>query len=341
MIDVPAQVAADCVSVVVCTYDEGRRPLLERALQALKHQEQPPAAVIVVVDHNRSLLGALRAGHPQFTVVPNEMKRGLSGGRNCGLALVATRVVAFLDDDAVPQPGWVARLAQAYGPADGQHVLGVGGAIVPDWAGGRPSWFPAELDWVVGCTYKGARTDPGPVRNMLGANMSFRTAELRRIGGFREGIGRIGAVPLGCEETEACIRLAREFPGGQNPVRACRASSPPCARRAGQLALPAAPVLGRGAFEGIRHRPRRAFLRARGRAGIRDANPAQGGGPVARRISAPPADGATAPGRRPDDRTHRDHRRIRGGPSRPPAIGQPRQHPAGPASGRIVGAGRP
>jgi glycosyltransferase involved in cell wall biosynthesis len=215
VIDVPAQVAADCLSVVVCTYDEARRPLLERALQALKHQEQPPAAVIVVVDHNRSLLGALRAGHPQFTVVPNEMKRGLSGGRNCGLALVATRVVAFLDDDAVPQPGWVARLAQAYGPADGQHILGVGGAIIPDWAGGRPSWFPAELDWVVGCTYKGARTDPGPVRNMLGANMSFRTAELRRIGGFREGIGRIGAVPLGCEETEACIRLAREFPGGQ------------------------------------------------------------------------------------------------------------------------------
>jgi hypothetical protein len=50
---------------------------------------------------------------------------------------------------------------------------------------------------------------------MLGANMSFRTGELRRIGGFREGIGRIGTVPLGCEETEACIRMAREFPGGQ------------------------------------------------------------------------------------------------------------------------------
>jgi hypothetical protein len=45
--------------------------------------------------------------------------------------------------------------------------------------------------------------------------MSFRTEELRQIGGFREGIGRIGTVPLGCEETEACIRMARQFPGGQ------------------------------------------------------------------------------------------------------------------------------
>ena len=57
----------------------------------------------------------------------------------------------------------------------------------------RPGWFPDEFDWVVGCTYQGTRTTPGPVRNMLGANMSFRTAELRQIGGFREGIGRVGA----------------------------------------------------------------------------------------------------------------------------------------------------
>jgi glucosyl-dolichyl phosphate glucuronosyltransferase len=189
--------------------------MLERALAALKHQQEPPSEVIVVVDHNPRLLGALRADHPQLTVVPNGGTRGLSGARNCGLALTATTIVAFLDDDAIPQPDWVACLARAYGAASRQHVLGVGGAIVPSWAQGRPSWFPAEFDWVVGCTYKGARTEPGPVRNMLGANMSFRTQQLRRIGGFRDGIGRIGAVPLGCEETEACIRMSRLCPGGQ------------------------------------------------------------------------------------------------------------------------------
>jgi glucosyl-dolichyl phosphate glucuronosyltransferase len=215
MIGMFTEVTADDVSVVVCTYSEKRLPLLERGLEALKDQQPPPAAVIVIVDHNPRLLAALRAHHPQLTIMPNDMTRGLSGARNCGLALAATPIVAFLDDDAVPQLDWVARLAHAYRADNGQIVLGVGGAIVPYWVRGRPSWFPPEFDWVVGCTYKGARTSPGPVRNMLGANMSFRAGELRQIGGFREGVGRIGTVPLGCEETEACIRMAREFPGGQ------------------------------------------------------------------------------------------------------------------------------
>lgn len=211
----PADLDAADLSVVICTYDGQRRPLLERALAGVKHQERPPGAVIVVVDHNPSLLATLRRDHPQLTLVANDRTRGLSGARNCGLALVTTPVVVFLDDDAVPEPDWVKRLAHAYGAAGGQHVLGVGGVIVPSWAGGRPPWFPPEFDWVVGCTYQGARPDPGPVRNMLGANMSFRVAELRQAGGFRDGIGRVGTVPLGCEETEACIRVARECPGGQ------------------------------------------------------------------------------------------------------------------------------
>src|SRR6266702_7141981 len=129
--DMSAEVTPDYLSVVVCTYHEERRPLRERALEALKHQEQPPAAVIVVVDHNPRLLGALRADHPQLAVVPNDGQRGLSGARNSGVALVGTPVVAFLDDDAVPEPDWVGRLARAYQAADGYPVLGVGGAIIP------------------------------------------------------------------------------------------------------------------------------------------------------------------------------------------------------------------
>src|SRR4029453_16604472 len=47
-----------------------------------------------------------------------------------------------------------------------------------------------------------------PIRNFMGANMSFRRDALVDVGGFSTGLGRVGSTPLGCEETELCIRLA-------------------------------------------------------------------------------------------------------------------------------------
>jgi len=43
--------------------------------------------------------------------------------------------------------------------------------------------------------------------------MAFRRAPLSSIGGFRHELGRLGTLPFGVEETEACIRLAAAMPG--------------------------------------------------------------------------------------------------------------------------------
>jgi hypothetical protein len=51
------------------------------------------------------------------------------------------------------------------------------------------------------------------VRNLIGANMSFRRAVFERLGGFRSGIGRVGTRPVGCEETEFCVRALQQLPG--------------------------------------------------------------------------------------------------------------------------------
>lgn len=45
--------------------------------------------------------------------------------------------------------------------------------------------------------------------------MSFRRTALQGAGGFSTGLGRVGVLPLGCEETELCIRLRRNSPGSQ------------------------------------------------------------------------------------------------------------------------------
>ena len=47
----------------------------------------------------------------------------------------------------------------------------------------------------------------------MGCSMSFRRAVFAELGGFSEDLGRVGTVPLGCEETELCIRASALFPG--------------------------------------------------------------------------------------------------------------------------------
>lgn len=198
-------------TVVVCTYSDERWEHLETAMESVRRQTLPAAQIILVVDHNPSLLERSRARFPWAQVMPNSGRRGLSDGRNTGLAAAEAPVVAFLDDDAEAECDWLERLLHPYvDPA----VLAVGGRTEARWERARPAWFPGEFDWVVGCTYVGVRTDAGPVRNVLGANMSFRRDVLNEIGGFERSLGRVGAVPLGCEETEACLRARACRPNG-------------------------------------------------------------------------------------------------------------------------------
>ncbi|WP_037857198.1 glycosyltransferase family 2 protein [Streptomyces sp. NRRL F-5065] len=144
-------------------------------------------------------------------VLANAGPRGLSAGRNTGIAASRAEVIAFLDDDAVAERDWLHHLTEAY--AD-PRVMAVGGRTLPVWASGRrPVWFPEEFDWVVGCTYRGLPPGRVRVRNVLGGNASFRREAFDAAGGFATGIGRDGdRRPLGCEETELCIRLSRARP---------------------------------------------------------------------------------------------------------------------------------
>jgi hypothetical protein len=48
---------------------------------------------------------------------------------------------------------------------------------------------------------------------LIGANMSFRRAVFERVGGFRARLSRVGARPVGCHETELCIRVTQRWPG--------------------------------------------------------------------------------------------------------------------------------
>ena len=197
------------VSVVICTYTEERWERLAAAIASVRGQSRPATETIVAVDHCPPLARRLRTAFPDVVVVASTGRPGLSGARNAGLALATGDVVAFLDDDATAARDWLERLAGGY---EADDVVGVGGAVLPAWETGRPRWFPAEFDWVVGCSYTGLPRARAPVRNLIGANMSFRREVFELVGGFSEDLGRLGARPLGCEETELAIRVRQRRP---------------------------------------------------------------------------------------------------------------------------------
>jgi hypothetical protein len=119
-------------------------------------------------------------------------------------------VIAFIDDDAIAAPDWLENL---YAPYTNPNVAGVGGSIEPLWLGGRPRWFPAEFNWVVGCSYRGMPESATPVRNLIGCNMSYRREVFDAVGDFQSALGAAGAgLHICCEETELSIRLSKHWP---------------------------------------------------------------------------------------------------------------------------------
>jgi hypothetical protein len=65
--------------------------------------------------------------------------------------------------------------------------------------------MPEELDWVVGCSFRGQAG--GDVRNPIGASMALRASVLDEVGPFSTDLGRVGTLPVGCEETEIGLRI--------------------------------------------------------------------------------------------------------------------------------------
>ena len=195
-------------SVVLTCHSEQRWDQLVRAIGSAK--QQGPAEVIVVVDHNPVLLDRLRLADPSVTVVPNRLARGASGARNTGALAAATSTIAFLDDDVTASPGWLRNLVA---PLTNPAVLGAGGTVVASWLAPKPRWFPDEFGWVVGVSFISRPTDHLPIRNVWGENMAVNLAAFERVGGFREGFGKIGDRSRP-EDTDLCIRMRQAAPSG-------------------------------------------------------------------------------------------------------------------------------
>jgi glucosyl-dolichyl phosphate glucuronosyltransferase len=211
---IPAAPAAHPSLRLIAAICTNRSPDAVRpALSAVCEQSAAEGATALLVtsglddpDHALHAAAAERLGASAV-----KAPAGLSLARNKALETARDAdVLAFVDDDAVPQAGWLAALTECWRAA-GADVACIGGAILPDWERRPPVWLTERVHTAYSLLDLGeglVELDPRRGRDAWGANLSFRTAPLREVGGFAPERGPWSGVPLFGDESAVQRRLA-------------------------------------------------------------------------------------------------------------------------------------
>jgi len=185
------------ITVVIPSYN--RRELLERLLtKGLAAQTDAAFEVVVVDDCSED--GTWEWLETVGTSLPFGLRRertarnsGPATARNLGWRSAGTEWVAFVDDDCLPEPGWLRSLV----PTDaGADVVQGSTLPFPEQAAGRGPF--ARFNWV--------DKDYGRYET---CNIAYRRALLEKLGGFDESFGTVDGTPEWGEDTDLGWR-ARE-----------------------------------------------------------------------------------------------------------------------------------
>lgn len=185
------------VSVIVVS--RHRPDALQRCLKGLEQLDHIGFELVVVCDPASAEVIAGRPDAPRVKLWEFD-EANVSAARNIGIAAAAGEIVAFIDDDAVPEPTWLDRLIA---PFSDPEVVATGG-FVRGRNGVSFQWQASQTD------HTGRRYDvsptaalpPGRVWRTEGTNMAFRKAGLTAIGGFDE------AFAFYLDETDVNLRLS-------------------------------------------------------------------------------------------------------------------------------------
>jgi hypothetical protein len=180
---------ARVVSVILVNF-RGAAQAIE-AVNALVEVDWPTANLEVVVVDNASGDGSipeLRAALPRITLVESTENLGFAGGCNLGVAESTGEILAFLNSDAKPEPGWVAAAVAAFDESD--DIAAVASRVL-DWEGRNVDYIDAGLTWFgkgykpfVGQTAGTLGTKPKDVLFGTGSAMFVRRSAFLELGGF-------------------------------------------------------------------------------------------------------------------------------------------------------------
>ncbi|GGE44622.1 hypothetical protein GCM10011360_34830 [Primorskyibacter flagellatus] len=192
------------VSVIVVS--RGRGDSLLRTLTGLTRLFHDSYEIVVVTDgEGQEAVRRLRLTE-EIKVVPFA-DPNISAARNAGIGVAAGEIVAFIDDDAVPEPTWLTHLTAPFADpqvaATGGFVIGRNG-ISFQWKAHSVDRAGVSTPLRVDETRATALTPPpGRAIKTEGTNMAFRRSVLAGLGGFDP------AYRFYLDDTDLNMRLAR------------------------------------------------------------------------------------------------------------------------------------
>jgi glycosyltransferase involved in cell wall biosynthesis len=205
-----------CMELTVCLCTHNRPRYVRDCLDGLDRQTEPRGrfrTLVVDSGSSQTVHAALRRLVGQFpdTVLIRLDEPGVSLARNAGAAACETRFIAYIDDDAVPDPTWVAAILHTLQEA-GPLPAAIGGRILPKWEAPLPAWWPASLRGVLSIIEhegRGEYRTPNLPEKLepYAANMIVDARALLKAGGFGVCLGRAGATLLSDEEVQLAWRL--------------------------------------------------------------------------------------------------------------------------------------
>jgi glycosyltransferase involved in cell wall biosynthesis len=205
-------------SVVICTRD--RAGFLADAIRSVLDQQYPAERYELLVVDNGSLAATRAAVEPHRGVsrVPvsyhRERRLGVAFARNLGIARSRHEYVAYLDDDVVAGPGWLAAFDQAIGA---HGALAVGGRIEPvlePSCEAPPWWNDGNVRSLFGLDHSrrvsGERVAAIRWPLWLGTgNSAYARRLLDSVGGFRTDFGPKGDRRRVAEDVYLNLQLER------------------------------------------------------------------------------------------------------------------------------------
>lgn len=195
------------VSIIIIT--RNRPFLLRHALKRVLAQCYPYKELIVVDSSSNNESEQVRAEYPEVRYVRlHRQDNNRPQARNQGLAIASGEIIAFIDDDAMVQPGWLDALVATY--QDGT-VGAAGGRIIKapepfcNQVTGSPGLLIKASGDVIATGLEAVSTRQVEVEHLRGCNMSFRRKALEQVGGFDSKYTLTNML----EDTDLCIRVKK------------------------------------------------------------------------------------------------------------------------------------